>query len=598
MKYLFFDIECANCFNNAGKICSFGYVLTDDNFNIIEKNDIVINPKAKFDYRGLKMGGIELAYTEKEFRNAPDFGFYYPKIKALMTGKNVIVFGHGTVNDAKFILGECDRYNKEPFDYIYVDTCKLIRRIYKREKDLSLSVLYNEFYPDEASLIAHNSEDDAFMTMKLAQYICKDKGLTLSKLISQNTIAKGEVFLGRTIDNDTSVFSYSKKNNKTKNSNAKVFEQAKKEQIINKTGKYFRKYLCIESDYEKNNFAQMLLIMSKLNDLGIKYVSNITYADIYVEADSAKREFYLPKRAKSISFEELFNIIGITKQELITKNIDCGELIGNFSSNKKWYGKYKESHILLDKIDDLIDEEIFECSIDFPVIQFLLKEKGSDEKIYRFFDPVINGIFTRHPYRVNRAENSYLPQSVFDKAVSDSVEKVISKVKRSGSENSADNDIFVEKTYNYITSYKFLGKFEANKITFTLYNKIIADTDFEKSIKINKEAIELDLNKAIKQYYSADLFAKALQEMSKFKFGYKDNIFSQVLPLKNIKVEKDDRILLPKKYYEEFIKVDSCVDDGIIKNEKIYIPVLLGFENNLFEEKLALPAVIERRIND
>ena len=38
MKYLFFDIECSNCFNNIGKMCEFGYVVTDENFKIITKN--------------------------------------------------------------------------------------------------------------------------------------------------------------------------------------------------------------------------------------------------------------------------------------------------------------------------------------------------------------------------------------------------------------------------------------------------------------------------------------------------------------------------------------------------------------------------------
>ncbi len=594
MKYLFFDIECANCFNNAGKICSFGYVLADENFNVLERNDIIINPKTKFDFRGLKMGGIELFYDEKEYRKAPDFGFYYPKIKALMTDKDVIVFGHSTVSDAKYILDECSRYNKEPFDYIYVDTFKLIKKIYQRTKGLSLSVLYSEFYPDDFSLVAHKSEDDAYMTMKLAQYICKDKKLSLSKLISQNTIAKGEVFFGRTIDNDNSVFAYNKKNNKTKNSNGRIFEQAKKEQQVNKSGKYYRKYLCIESDYEKNNFAQMLLIISKLNELGIKYVSNPFYADIYVEEDSARREFILSKRTKPMGFDEFFNIIKLTKHDLATRNIDCTEIIGNLSSNKDWYQKYKESHILLEKIDDYIDEEQFECSVDFPVIQYLLSEQGKDKKIYRFYDTVINGIFSRHPYRVNRAENSYLPDEVFQKAVAESKNRVISKLLRTGVKN-----ISVEKTFNYITSYKFLGKFENGKIIFTLYNRIIADIDFEKSIKIIKQAIKLDINRAISYYYDSKLFSKALQEMAKFKFCYKDNDFPQITPFIDIKLEQGDKIYLPKKYYEEYKKEGNTVENGIIiGKQKKFIPVIISFENNLFEKELVLPAIIERKTND
>ena len=44
MRYLFFDIECCNGRN----ICEFGYVITDDKFNILEKKDFTINPENKF----------------------------------------------------------------------------------------------------------------------------------------------------------------------------------------------------------------------------------------------------------------------------------------------------------------------------------------------------------------------------------------------------------------------------------------------------------------------------------------------------------------------------------------------------------------------
>ena len=52
MEYLFFDIECANCDGGNGKICSFGYVLADSRLDVMEKRDIVINPKAPFKLKG------------------------------------------------------------------------------------------------------------------------------------------------------------------------------------------------------------------------------------------------------------------------------------------------------------------------------------------------------------------------------------------------------------------------------------------------------------------------------------------------------------------------------------------------------------------
>ena len=29
MNFVFYDVECANCYNGKGKLCSFGYVITD-----------------------------------------------------------------------------------------------------------------------------------------------------------------------------------------------------------------------------------------------------------------------------------------------------------------------------------------------------------------------------------------------------------------------------------------------------------------------------------------------------------------------------------------------------------------------------------------
>jgi hypothetical protein len=56
MKYLFFDCECANCYDHEGKICSFGYVITDESFRLLEEKDIIINPNAPFDPHVLGQG--------------------------------------------------------------------------------------------------------------------------------------------------------------------------------------------------------------------------------------------------------------------------------------------------------------------------------------------------------------------------------------------------------------------------------------------------------------------------------------------------------------------------------------------------------------
>ena len=49
-SFVFFDCECANTFDGVGKICSLGYVICDDDLNIIESEDVVMNPECDFDW--------------------------------------------------------------------------------------------------------------------------------------------------------------------------------------------------------------------------------------------------------------------------------------------------------------------------------------------------------------------------------------------------------------------------------------------------------------------------------------------------------------------------------------------------------------------
>lgn len=64
MRYLAFDIECCD-----GKhICEFGYVITDEKYNIIKKSVITINPESKFNLVG-RPGGrdLYLSFSEEQF---------------------------------------------------------------------------------------------------------------------------------------------------------------------------------------------------------------------------------------------------------------------------------------------------------------------------------------------------------------------------------------------------------------------------------------------------------------------------------------------------------------------------------------------------
>ena len=91
-SFVFFDCECANTFDGVGKICSLGYVICDDDLNIIESEDVVMNPECDFDWYLLSgKGDCKLAYSKDYFRTKPNFESYYKDVKKLLRQQEVFI---------------------------------------------------------------------------------------------------------------------------------------------------------------------------------------------------------------------------------------------------------------------------------------------------------------------------------------------------------------------------------------------------------------------------------------------------------------------------------------------------------------------------
>ena len=118
MKYLFFDIECSVVSKNAAKICAFGYCLVDEQFHILDKQDILINPKGNFhltDRKGEQ--GIVLPYKYEDFKTFPTFPALADKIYALLQAEDRLVDGHASMNDVKYLNLESKRFHLPSFSF-------------------------------------------------------------------------------------------------------------------------------------------------------------------------------------------------------------------------------------------------------------------------------------------------------------------------------------------------------------------------------------------------------------------------------------------------------------------------------------------------
>lgn len=178
MKYLFFDVEGANCYNFVSKMCTFGYVITDSKFNLKSKIDVIINPCSPFDRHILrkKMN----AYPIETYSSRPPFNYFYKSIKHILEEKNQLIIGWSIENDVKYVYDACKRYNLNQIKYEYMDLQKIIMKLENLENPPSLESACAMFNIE--TLISHKSDDDAFLTMKIAEAICKKENLSLEKL--------------------------------------------------------------------------------------------------------------------------------------------------------------------------------------------------------------------------------------------------------------------------------------------------------------------------------------------------------------------------------------------------------------------------------
>lgn len=190
MNYLFFDVECANSFDGVGKICEFGYVLTDENLNVIKQGIHLINPDAEFDwYVKYKI----ISYAIKEYEKAPKYPqIYRMHIQELVELPDTLYVGHGVRDDIKYLNDEANRYNLPRFERQCIDSSQIHRRFYNLPQTKGLKAIVKELEIGDHKKL-HNSEYDAKMTLEYVKRMCEESGLSFEQLIKKDTKGKKKV---------------------------------------------------------------------------------------------------------------------------------------------------------------------------------------------------------------------------------------------------------------------------------------------------------------------------------------------------------------------------------------------------------------------
>ncbi|GEM_PF-6387750 len=193
MNYLFFDLECANS-TGGGKICEFGYVLTDEDFNILEKDLMIINPgfddegrRERFITEDRPIEGLTFAFSYDTYRAAPEFPNFYDRIQQLIMNPNNLVIGYAVDNDVRFLNYTLGRYGYDRFDYEAVDVAEFVKYDRDDEKSIGLGKAYLEYVSIEhpIGLSEHCSRDDSEFTMLVLKGLLEKRGTTLDGLMNE-----------------------------------------------------------------------------------------------------------------------------------------------------------------------------------------------------------------------------------------------------------------------------------------------------------------------------------------------------------------------------------------------------------------------------
>jgi len=281
MRILFCDIEASN----GSDICSFGYVLTDENLCVIKKEDILIRPFRPISNAVSKL----LAYPKEIFDTAPPFDQLYQDIFALLQGADFIV-GHSFSNDIKFLHIACDECKITLPSLAYFDTQILYSLLgHNGTKRCGLESIANALQISFDSVTLHRADDDAYLTMKIFEKLCEQQQLTPVQLLQQNTKAFGKFICGTN-------YEYTEDMLKLTKSNLRRYEP---KECATKNIKIEGKRIGFCNAYLQGKTAKIWTLCEQIVDCGGMVEFGTDLLDVYVFDGDTSDKAYKKQKEKS-----------------------------------------------------------------------------------------------------------------------------------------------------------------------------------------------------------------------------------------------------------------------------------------------------------
>lgn len=302
MKYLAFDIEAANGYNPAS-ICSVGIVIADENFNILRKQNLWINPKSKYNLNGTRPNvGIDLHLDQALLERSPDFSGRYDEIASLLMDEDTIVLGHAVDSDVRMLNAACKKYKLPCIEFKFVCS-QLLYKCFKDDKNvMGLDKIATEL---GLQFTQHFSDEDAMMSLFTLQYLCNTTGLDVYGLLQKYNVRWGENKNFEIIRPVTLTGQISKKKiTQTAVENIRKYIASLKKVRYGRNDDLKGKVVAISRDIEIADDCVWKPVVQKIVLSGGEYTAKIGKCNLYISTQntsdsSLARERYLNLRTQN-----------------------------------------------------------------------------------------------------------------------------------------------------------------------------------------------------------------------------------------------------------------------------------------------------------
>lgn len=295
MRFVSFDIESCDGRIYNGSLCSLGYCIADEDYNIIKQEDILVNPRPKrFQLGGYnEESAVKLAYSEEEFRASPRFNEVYDRIKKIFVGDDVIVLGFSIGNDLRYLDNAIKIYRLPPINFKFLDI-QLVYSLYKENRNqLGLATAATEFGLEYEE---HRSDEDARATLLVLKAIQDSLGLSFEELIQHYVITLGT----KEGEKYTPCFSEARNGAVDPNTNSKESKRRLRNMFIQRvrpmdknnidtTNYLYKKSICFNEKFELEDMKRTRELIQAIYNQGGRYSTSPSSCDIFVKSNENEK---------------------------------------------------------------------------------------------------------------------------------------------------------------------------------------------------------------------------------------------------------------------------------------------------------------------